>query len=116
MSSDDLVSVINALQPYEIWRDNWKLLKLITNRCQIEKITEDVIIAAINKHYASIEFLDTRSERVQLAAVKKSIRSLQFIKNPTEKVQMFAFKKSRKTAIKLLKNPCLKVQALINFM
>jgi hypothetical protein len=117
MSSDDLVNLINKSRHNESpWTMKEDLINIIYQHCSKEKITEDVMIAAINKSYLSIKLFDNLSERVQLAAVKKNIRSLEFIENPSENVQMFAFKKARKTAIKLLKKPCLKVQALINFM
>ena len=118
MLSNDLINLINQSRQSS-WHGSMdysiNLIYTVVQYSHKEKITEDVMIAAINKNYLSIKFFDNLAERVQLAAVKKNVRSLEFIENPSENVQMFAFKKARKTAIKLLKNPCLKVQALINF-
>ena len=81
----------------------------IEDRRDLNKCSEEVQLAAVNKDGSAIEHISSPSEKVQLAAVNQDGLTIKYISNPSEKVQLAAVNQDGLT-IKYISNPSEEVQ------
>ena len=81
-----------------------KLIDIFENKTDINDMSDEEQLAAVNRNGDAIRFIKNPSPEVQLAAVKQRGLAIEYIKNPSPEVQLAAVKKSG-DAILLINNP-----------